>query len=152
MLQPPRPPEPEEETPNTAIEVPGFGQKGEGKGANYGVGIPPPTVLRAEEYPAALRQPGSSSGSQRVQPLPLPPQVPQPIAARTEDVDEWISTDFSPLLNLSTKIPPEIGEEVLWRGVKTGKHRQASTKVEYFNGTVRYLECDSAVELFLYLV
>ena len=48
-------------------------------------------------------------------------------------------------------MPPDIGQEVLWRGFKTGKSGNPSTKVEYFNGRVRDLQFDEGNELYLYV-
>ena len=134
---PPPPPEPLAATPTVENEVPGFGRKGEGKGARYGVWIPSPTVLRPDEYPAALREPHGSSSSRMVQPLPLFAAVPPPVRAKREHIEEWIRTEFTPLVNLCTTNPPRIGDEVLWRGVKKNKNGKWSTKLEHFNGTVR---------------
>ena len=47
--------------------------------------------------------------------------------------------------------PPEVGESVLWRGVKTGKHGNPSTKCEYFNGEVRHMQVEEDGELYLYI-
>ena len=38
--------------------------------------------------------------------------------------------------------PREVEEEVLWRGIKMGKHGQPSTNVEYFNAAVRDIRVD----------
>ena len=62
-----------------------------------------------------------------------------------------MSKSFEPLTNISTKTPPEVGESVLWRGVKTGKHGNPSTKCEYFNGKVRHLKVEEDHELYLYV-
>ena len=45
-------------------------------------------------------------------------------------------SSFKPLNNISRKNPPEVGESVLWRGVKKGRKGHPSTKCEYFNGKV----------------
>ena len=134
------------------VFVPGFGFKGEGKAANYGVAIPRPTLLPPPQVPPPAPQPGSPSGIEGVEaPPPSEPLIPAPIQAKTEEVEEWVSSNFKPLTNLSTKTPPEIGENILWRGVKTGKAGCPSTKCEYFNGKVRSLQVDEHGELFLYL-
>ena len=143
-------PQPEEPT-STAVFLPGFGCKGEGKSANYGVAIAPPSLLAPADVPAALQQPGSSSGFQGVEALSFHPEIPAPIPATTEEVEEWMSSSFKPLTNISTKTPPEIGESVLWRGLKTGRSGQHSTKCEYFNGKVRYMGVDDDNELYVYL-
>ena len=54
-------------------------------------------------------------------------------------------------LRRDRRIPPEIGESTFWRGVKTGRRGQLSTKVEHFQGKVRGLELDRHHELYLYL-
>ena len=71
--------------------------------------------------------------------------------ATTELVEQWVSENFKQLTNISTKIPPQIGESVLWRGVKTGRAGNPSTSCEYFNGKVRMLRVEEDNELFLYI-
>ena len=39
----------------------------------------------------------------------------------------------------------------MWRGVKTGRNGQPSTKCEYFNGKVRHMAVDDDHELYLYV-
>ena len=121
--------------PQDAVWVPGFGWKGEGKGANYGVGIPPPEVVPPSDLPAALQQPGTSSGHPGGEDPSSQPMIPLPFTATSEQVEEWVSSLYRPLSNLTRNNPPEPGESVLWRGVKLGKHGGSSTKVEYFNAT-----------------
>ena len=65
--------------------------------------------------------------------------VPDPIPATEADIERWISESFSPLSTRSS-LPPTIGSEVLWKGFKTGKKGGASTKTEWFNGTVHAIE------------
>ena len=87
-----------------------------------------PTNLVADaDLPFALRQSGSASELHGGEALSREPFIPSPIPATTEMVEHWISTHFQPLTNVSTKIPPEIGESVLWRGVKTGRRGHPST-------------------------
>ena len=87
-----------------------------------------PTKLVADaDLPLALRQSGSASELHGGEALSREPFIPSPIPATTEMVEHWISTHFQPLTNVSTKIPPEIGESVLWRGVKTGRRGHPST-------------------------
>ena len=62
-----------------------------------------------------------------------------------------MTKNFKPLTNISVKTPPEVGENILWRGVKTGKGGNPSTKCEYFNGKVRSMEVDEDNELYLYI-
>ena len=45
----------------------------------------------------------------------------------------------SPESYISLNDPPEVGESVLWRGVKIGPRGNPSTKVEYFNAKVRHI-------------
>ena len=129
--------------------VPGFGWKGEGKG-NYGVAIPPPTLVDASDLPEALRH-TSSSVLQGEDPSAHEGEIPPPIVATTEEVEMWMQVSFRKLTNLSTKSTPEVGESVLWRGVKTGRHGQPSTKCEFFNGKVRHMQVGEDQELYLYI-
>ena len=115
--------------------VQGFGLKGVGKGANYGVGIPPPTAVDPQDLPLPLQQTWTSSEAQDALGFDVIP--PPPVAATSEMVEEWVSSLYRPLTNISTEIPPPVGASVLWRGIKPGKHGGPSTKVEYFNGKVR---------------
>ena len=66
-------------------------------------------------------------------------------------IEHWISTQFHPLTDLSTKEPAEIGESVLWRGVKTGHRGQPSTAVEHFHGKVRHVVVEDDTELYFYI-
>ena len=110
-------------------------------------------MLADADLPPDLQKPGSASGLHGGEVLPAEQLIPPPpIAATTEMVEHWISTGFRPLTNISTKVPPEIGESVLWRGVKTGRRGQPSTKVEHFHGKVRGLSVDTqSQELYLYI-
>ena len=67
------------------------------------------------------------------------------------EVEEWIQSCFRPLKNISSKVPPEVGESVLWRGVKKGPAGQESTVCEFFNGTVRHVQVCSSNELWIYV-
>ena len=147
--QPPPPPTPEPS--RYAVFVPGFGCKGEGKVANYGVAIALPSVATEEDLPPGLQQPGSSSSAQGVEAPPEAPLIPTPIPATTQEVEEWMSSSFKPLTNISTNFPPEVGDSVLWRGVKTGPHGQPSTKCEYFNAKVRHTAVDEDHEFWFYV-
>ena len=62
-----------------------------------------------------------------------------------------MAASFTKLRNISMKTPPEVGESVLWRGVKTGKHGNPSTKCEYSNGKVRHMQVEEDGELYLYI-
>ena len=129
--------------------VEGFGHKGEGKAANYGVAIPPPTVVALEDLPFEMHPSSSASEVQVAAPSESP--VPPPLMATSEQVEEWVATEFSPLTNISTNLPPSVGETVLWRGVKTGRRGHPSTKVEHFQGRVCHVEVDADHEVYLYV-
>ena len=136
----------------SSVYVAGFGFKGEGKNANYGVAIAPPALVAEVDLPPGVQQPSSASGPQGGDYHPSVPSIPPPIAATTEMVEQWISEGFQRLTNLSNKQPPEVGESVLWRGVKTGKRGHPSTKVEFFHGKVRGLSLDDqSHELYIYI-
>ena len=140
------------ETSN-ATWVTGFGCKGEGKSANYGVPIAPPGVVKPSDFPAAKQQASTPS---KLPPPPPPPRrsaglIPPPVPCTTEQVEDWMRQTFRPLKNMSTKIPPEVGESVLWRGVKIGKNGNPSTKCEYFNGTIRSMQVEPNNELYFYI-
>ena len=94
---------------------------------------------------------GSASELHGGEARPSESLIPPPIPATTELVEDCISRNFHPLENISTNVPPEVGESILWRGVKTGRHGQPSTKVEHFQGKVRSMELDQHQELYLYL-
>ena len=109
--------------------------------------MPPPVVVAPEDIPTTvLATAAASSSAAAAPPAPKSPaicmSIPAPIHPTTEEVEQWVTENFKPLENISTKVPPEIGESVLWRGVKVGKHGGASTKVEYFNGTVHHVQVD----------
>ena len=73
------------EATSEPVLVPGFGCKDEGKSANYGTEIPPPTLVDPADLPAAIRSAISSSGS-LVEDPHEDVEIPPPIAATTEDV------------------------------------------------------------------
>ena len=139
-----------EEPKSKAVFVPGFGCKGEGKAANYGVAIPMPSLLPQPVCPPAQGQPSSSSGLTEAATSPAEPSIPVPIPATTELVEDWVTSHFRKLTNISTKCPPEKGESVLWRGVKLGKSGGSSTKIEYFNGKVRDVKVEDG-EIYVYI-
>ena len=135
---------------SAAVVVSGFGLKGEGKSANYGILIAPPAIVPPAMLPPALQVVGgaASSGGGAG---PALDGVPEPIAATSELVEQWVSEGFRKLSNISTKIPPEVGESVLWRGVKIGKSGNPSTKIEYFNGKVRGVDVEEDHEVYIYV-
>ena len=128
------------EPTSKAVFVLGFGCQGEGKSATHGVASVPPSLLAPAVIPAALQQPSSSSAVQGAP--PSDPLNSDPIPATTEEVEEWVSSCCRPLTNISTKTPPEVGESVLWRGARTARSGQPSTKCEYFNGKLRHLQVE----------
>ena len=77
-------------------------------------------------------------------------EIPPPLPATTEDADMWMSSGFRKLTNMSTNMPPEIGESVRWRGVKTAPKGQPSTKCEWFNGKMHFVQVDDN-EIFVYI-
>ena len=152
-LAPTSAPAPSEPPPPKAVYVTGFGCKGEGKGANYGISIPPPSLVFGWEVPQWSGGASSHEGAAKQEPGAERPEsaCPDPIAASPAEVERWIAGCFRPLTNISTKMPPEIGESVLWRGVKTGAAGNPSTVAEWFNGKVRYIAFDAAGEMWVYV-
>ena len=86
--------------------------------ANYGVAIAPPNCPVEEDLLLSLQQSSSSSRGQGGE-APVAPLIPAPIPATTMDVEAWMS-GFKPLTNIRSKCPPEVGDSILWRGVKSG--------------------------------
>ena len=62
-----------------------------------------------------------------------------------------MSSSFKPLTNIRTNFLPDVGDSVLWRGVKIGPHGQPSTKCEYFNAKLRHKAVDSDNEFWFYV-
>ena len=120
----------------------GLGSKGYGQG-NFGTAIPPPVAI-----PTPLPGQASSGASLGADWTEACATAPDPIPATPADVEEWLTT-FTPF-TASNCMPPEIGQQVLWRGFKTGRSGSASTALEYFNGTVRDLQFEDN-ELFVYV-
>ena len=77
-------------------------------------------------------------------------EIPPPIAATTDEVEEWIQCGYTQLVHLSSKIPPEIGESILWKGLRKGKSGGPSTKEEFFHGRIRHVTVEND-EIFLFL-
>ena len=75
---------------------------------------------------------------------------PPPTAATTEEVEDWLRSGYKKLKNASTKSPPEVGESVLWKGMKTGKQGGVSSKMEFFNGKVHQIHVEDG-EVYLYV-
>ena len=59
--------------------------------------------------------------------------------------------EFRPLTNISLRFPPEVGDSILWRGLKTGPNGQPSTKCEYFNAEVKHAVLDSDGDTWVYV-
>ena len=109
--------------------------------------VPEPQVVSISELPPEARKP-----------LELGPdldawctsELPPPIAATTEIVEEWVQNEITELVNSSGKILAEIGESILWREVRKGKSGGPSTREEHFHGRVRYVSVEND-EIFLFL-
>ena len=54
------------------------------------------------------------------------------------------------MVNLSSKQPPEVGESILWKGIRKGKSDGPSTKEEFFHGRIRHVAVEND-EIFLFL-
>ena len=150
---PPRPPSSSTSPPldfskiEESIEVPGFGRKGEGKDAKYGTQVPEPQMVSISELPPEVR------GKVELEPdldAALASEIPDPIAATTSEVEEWIESGYTRLVDLSSKVPPEIGESILWKGLRKGKSGGPSTKVEFFHGRIRFVSVEDD-EIYLFL-
>ena len=111
------------------------GTKGYGSKANYGIAIPPPEIVPSAEQEGSF----AVSLSAVVAACSALPTVysgqdtacPDPIPVTPEEIEEWMSGTFSPVA-FSNQQPPEVGDEVLWRGCKVGKKGRQSTAVAYF--------------------
>ena len=137
---------------SSAVGVEGFGFKGEGKHANLGVEVPRPALVRHEDLPANLQATTSHYiGPPDIQEGPwTSPTIPPPIAAKPEEIQGWISANYRRLTNLCVQKPPNVGDSILWRGVKTGRSGGTSTTVEHFNAVVRHIEQQDG-ETFVYV-
>ena len=153
VVPPPEPPipPPAPEPSSSSVFVRGFGRKGEGKDANYGVDIPPPSPVQEEDLLLDPALTGSSSGLQGEEFPPTTRRPPPPIVATSELIELWMQENFTPLMNLSTNNPPEVGDDILWRGLKTGPNGNPSTKCEYFNAKVHSVGFGKDEELYLYV-
>ena len=144
-------PEPSSSSSSGPQFVTGFGFKGEGKKGNYGIGIDPPSIVLPSDLPPDARS--SVFGDQVDEDFrPWDPEgnIPVPIAPTTEEIESWMQSSFRKLTNISTQSPPDVGDSVLWRGVRTGKRGHVSTKNEYFNGKVRGMSWEGN-ELYIYV-
>ena len=99
--------------------------KGRGKFASLGVPIPPPQPIDE----------------------PVPEPAPEPIRATPQMVEEWIEEEFK-RFKPNNSHPPQLNDEILWRGLKRGRSGAVSTQVEYFNDVVRDMETDSDGNVF----
>ena len=119
--------------------------------ANYGNRIQPPSIVQPGDLSENLREEiFGDTAEEGGPPAEEDDEVPCPIHPTTEEIESWIQSTYRKLTNLSTKIPPEVGESVLWRNVKTGKHGQPSTKVEYFHGKVKAVHVEDN-EMYIYI-
>ena len=128
------------------------GTKGFGKDSNYGIEIPPPVSIPWPGLPDFAAPAAVSDHVATSEPIfglgvSMPPE---PIPALSEEIEQWMEENFK-AMHFSNRTPPEVGEDVLWRGAIVGKRGMPSTKVEYFNGTVRALWVDPEHELWVYV-
>ena len=100
------------EPKSSSVFVPGFGCLGEGKTANDGVAIAPPTLLAAADLPLGLQQPSSASGLQEGEAIPNPSHYYYYFQQDRRSSRAGVSSCFKPLTNIGTKIPAEVGESV----------------------------------------
>ena len=136
---------------SSATYVPGFGIKGAGKAGNYGREIESPSTVDPADLPASASEPSSKKAKQEIKRSPELVGPPVPIYATTEQVEEWMMESFRPLTGLSNKMPPDVGDSVLWRGVKMGKRGNPSTVVEHFNAKVRSIDVEQDNEIYCYV-
>ena len=92
--------------------------KGYGKGANYGELVPPPRRLNTAT--------ASDSGT-------LASRRPHARGPTEDEITQWMDC-FETIP--ATLHPIEVGNVVLWRGIKKGKKAGASTSEEFFRGEV----------------
>ena len=98
------------EAKSQAVVVPGFGCKGEGKSANYGVAIAPPSLLAPPDVPFPL-QPSSSSGPPVAEAPPSEPVIPRAIAPTTEEVEDWLRSSYKKAHEHQHEDPSRSGRE-----------------------------------------
>ena len=114
----------------TQPDHPPLGYKGCGVKGSYGLAVDAPCVV----FPPAAAGQDVISSSQSAA------SAEMAIAITAEQIQEWL-TDYSPFPT-QNQWPPFIGQEVLWRGFKTGPSGGISTAKEYFNGTVHHWKVD----------
>ena len=126
--------------------------KGHGRGSN--MGLPVEEFKTMEQMNQEEHQAGihglKNSGRDAKEPEPesairnawKPPTVPESVVATDEDVAGWFKTNYKVLGNATPCWPPTVGDNVLWRGIATGKHGFPSTKEEWFNGVVMHIRWD----------
>ena len=134
------------------VDVPGFGVKGEGKSGNLGVEVDRPSLVPFEDLPEHVREmttPYAASSAIAEGPW-TSPNIPPPIEATKQEVDEYVAANYRRLANLCSSTPPKVGDSVLWRGVKTGRAGGTSTSVEHFNAMVHGLDTKDG-ETFVYV-
>ena len=94
-------------------------------------------------------KPGNSHPPPQPIDVPVPQPAPEPIRATPQMVEEWIEEEFK-RFKPNNSHPPQLNQEVLWKGLKRGRSGAVSTQVEYFNGVVRDIERDSDGRGFLF--
>ena len=110
-----------------------------------------PSIVQPGDLPESLRSEIFGDAAEAAEPpAEEEAQAPCPIMPTTEEIESWMQSTFRKLTNFSTKSPPEVGESVLWRNVKTGKHGQPSTKVEYFHGKLKAVQVEDN-EMYIYI-
>ena len=109
-----------------------------------------PSIVQPGDLPESLRSEIFGDAAEAAEPPAEEEDVPLPIMPTTEEIESWMQSSFRKLTDLSTKSPPEVGESVLWKGVKKGKHGQPTTNFEYFNGKVRGVKVEDD-ELYIYI-
>ena len=135
------------------IQSQGF-RKGEGKDGNYGVRIPAPSIVTPGQLQLLQQQAAGGPAAALIQPPQAREErvMPDPIPATNEEIDTWLNAGvYRPLTGIATKEWYEAGDAVLWRGVAQGPRGGPSTKNEWFNGTVRFLQQDPQGEWYYYV-
>ena len=155
-VAPPTPPAIPDRSSRSAIAT--------GSDQPYASSVPPPepTVSKKEKPFNVFGAPAKTGGHKGYgkgnygTPIPVPQRVdcadpiaaPPPFPATSADVTSWMEafTPFHP----TNCTPPEVGQDVLWRGFKKGRNGNTSTRCEYFNGTVHGLDIEDD-ELYVYV-
>ena len=127
------------------------GFKGYGKG-NFGRPLPVPKILEEAHSPLPVpvedqhgRTPTMYAAGTVASDGWWPEGCPPPIKVTAQIVQERMAM-LTPLTGLTARsgdMQLQPGAQVLWRGVCTGKQGGASTKEEYFNGTISAVVTES---------